>query len=54
MFLFPEVLEMVLNTTDNAPACEINQKGGTGKFHDTKENISSIPQGILLRFGYKK
>lgn len=39
---------------DNAPGCEINQNGGTGKFHPTKENLSSISQGISVKFGYKK
>lgn len=63
IFLFPEVLEvvayynknfLVLNTMEDVPICEIKQNEGTGKFHATKESISSISQDISVKFRYKK
>lgn len=45
---------LILNSMENIPICEIKQNRGTGKFHATKKNSSSISQGISVKFGYKK
>lgn len=43
-----------LPRTKKALVPEIDKNGDTGKFHSTKENISSISQGFSVKFGYKK